>query len=134
MAGYSGTPLRKKIGIKDESRVLLVAAPGSVAKALEVAKAQLADGRGELDVAMLFVRRAAELKKEFPKLAKRLAPAGMLWVAWPKKSSGMATDLSENSIRDYGLQQGVVDVKVCAVDETWSGLKFVIRLKDRKKS
>ena len=82
---------------------------------------------------MVFVKSRADLKKEFAQFAKLLAPAGILWVSWPKKSSGVATDLTENDVRNIGLEAGLVDVKVCAVDDVWSGLKFVIRLKDRKK-
>jgi len=87
--------------------------------------------RGTLDFAMLFVRRASELKKGFPRLRDRLASNGVLWVSWPKKTSGVETDLSDNVVRAMGLEAGLVDVKVCAVDEIWSGLKFVRRLKDR---
>ena len=88
-------------------------------------------GERPLDFVFLFVKTQAELKKEFSRRAKQLKPAGMLWVAWPKKSSGVITDLTENEVRRIGLEIGLVDVKVCAVDEVWSGLKFVIRLKDR---
>jgi len=84
-----------------------------------------------LDFAMVFVKSQAELRAEFSKLARQLARAGMLWVSWPKKSSGVATDLNENDVRKIGLEAGLVDVKVCAVSEIWSGLKFVIRVKDR---
>jgi hypothetical protein len=87
--------------------------------------------RGTLDFAMLFVRAASELKKGFPPLRDRLESNGMLWVAWPKKASGVETDLSESVVRSFGLEAGLVDVKVCAVDHTWSGLKFVRRLRDR---
>ncbi len=87
--------------------------------------------RGALDFAMLFVRGTSELKKEFPRLRDRLVSNGMLWVAWPKKASGVETDLSEGIVRSIGLEAGLVDVKVCAVDSIWSGLKFVRRLKDR---
>lgn len=80
---------------------------------------------------MLFTKSSTALKKEFPRVAKSLAPAGMLWVSWPKKSSGVPTDLTENVIREIGLAAGLVDVKVCAVTDIWSGLKFVRRLKDR---
>jgi hypothetical protein len=83
---------------------------------------------------MIFVKDQAELRKQFPRFAKQLAAAGMLWVSWPKKSSGVATDIDENVIRGIGLAAGLVDVKVCAVNEIWSGLKFVIRVKDRKLS
>lgn len=80
---------------------------------------------------MLFVKAQSELRKEFVRLRDRLEPNGMLWVAWPKKTSGVATDLTEGVVRTFGLESGLVDVKVCAVDDTWSGLKFVRRLKDR---
>ena len=86
-----------------------------------------------LDFAMIFSKSGAELAKEFARIEKALAPAGMLWVSWPKKSSGVATDLDENVVRGIGLDAGLVDVKVCAVTDVWSGLKFVRRLKDRKK-
>jgi len=135
MAGYSGTPLPKKLGIKEQLRIAFVDLPAPV-------KAELADsistctvvndGRGRLDFAMLFVKTQAELKKSFPRLAGRLTPAGMLWVSWPKKTSGVVTDMNENDVRRIGLEAGLVDVKVCAVDDVWSGLKFVIRTKDRK--
>ena len=85
-----------------------------------------------LDFVMLFTKSHAELTKEFSRLAKVLAPAGMLWVSWPKKSSGVTTDLNENAVREVGLHAGLVDVKVCAVTEVWSGLKFVRRMKDRQ--
>jgi hypothetical protein len=87
--------------------------------------------RGTLDFALLFVRAQSELRKTFPRLRDRLESNGALWVSWPKKTSGVETDLSENIIREFGLAAGLVDVKVCAVDETWSGLKFVRRLRDR---
>jgi hypothetical protein len=109
MAGYSGTLLVKKLGIKPDARVFFA----------------------RLDFALLFVTDRVTLAKRFTKLAARLQPAGMLWVAWPKKASGVPTDLTENVVRDTGLDAGLVDVKVCAIDDTWSGLKFVYRLKDR---
>ncbi len=87
-------------------------------------------GSVPLDFAMIFIKSQAEMKEQFPKFARRLATAGMLWVSWPKKASGMVTDLNENDVRRLGLLAGLVDVKVCAVDEVWSGLKFVIRVKD----
>jgi hypothetical protein len=134
MAGYSGTPLPRKLGIKEHFQVLLLDPPTDVTAELKAALATcrvVKDSRGPLDFAMVFVKSAADLKKKFAKVAKQLAPAGMLWVSWPKKASGVATDLTENDIRDIGLQAGLVDVKVCAVNEIWSGLKFVIRVKDR---
>jgi hypothetical protein len=137
MAGYSGTPLPKKLGLKAQFRVAFHGLPAQV-------KAELNDslkscrivrnGQDSLDFAMIFVKRAAELKQKFVEISRQLAPAGMLWVSWPKKASGVATDLTENEVRDIGLAAGLVDVKVCAVDEVWSGLKFVIRVKDRIQS
>lgn len=90
------------------------------------------DGAGPLDFAMVFAKKQVELEAEFERIAKKLAPAGMLWVSWPKKTSGVATDMNENSVRRIGLAAGLVDVKVCAVTEIWSGLKFVRRVKDRE--
>ena len=85
-----------------------------------------------LDLIVLFADSQKALKKDFPKLARKLSLTGMLWIAWPKKASGVATDLSDNHVRTIGLDAGLVDVKVCAVNEVWSGLKFVYRLEDRK--
>jgi len=134
MAGYSGTPLPKKLGIKQQFRVALLELPGDVKAELKSALANCnVENDGPLDFAMIFVKSAAELKKQFPRFAKHLAPAGMLWVSWPKKASGVATDLDENAVRRIGLEAGLVDVKVCAVNEIWAGLKFVIRVKDREK-
>ena len=134
MVGYSGTPLPKKLGIKDGARVCFVDAPPEVAKELGPALAGckiVRDGPAECDLAMIFSKSKGTLVKEFRRLTQQLAPAGMLWVSWPKKSSGVATDLDENIVRETGLAAGLVDVKVCAVTEVWSGLKFVRRLKDR---
>jgi hypothetical protein len=135
MAGYSGTPLPQKLGIRPEFRVALLDLPGQIESELEEALAgcELAqDGHGPFDFVMLFVRSEAELKRQFFRFAKQLAPAGMLWVSWPKKSSGVATALDENQVRKIGLDAGLVDVKVCAVSEVWSGLKFVVRVKHRR--
>ncbi len=133
MPGYSGTPLPKKLGIKDGLRVHFVALPADVQQELKSALAgcELVRDSGALDFAMVFTKAKAELAKEFKRVTKVLAPAGMLWISWPKKSSGVATDLDENTVRGIGLAAGLVDVKVCAVTEVWSGLKFVRRLKDR---
>ena len=91
----------------------------------------VSDGQLPLDFTMIFTKSKTVLAKEFRRIAKLLTPAGMLWVSWPKKSSGVATDLDENIVREIGLAAGLVDVKVCAVTEVWSGLKFVRRVKDR---
>lgn len=135
MPGYSGTPLPKKLGVKPGFRVRLLAAPTEVQAELsaELAACEIVDeAKLPLDFAMLFTKSKAALKKDFKRISQKLAPAGMLWISWPKKSSGVATDLDENIIREIGLAAGLVDVKVCAVTEVWSGLKFVRRVKDRK--
>lgn len=134
MAGYSGTPLVGKLGIKPGYRLALLGSPPAAARLL----APLPEGVGlvgprasEVDCILLFSRSTADLARRFGLAAKRLTTAGMLWICWPKKTSGVATDLSEAEIRAIGLAAGLVDVKVCAVDDTWSGLKFVRRLRDR---
>jgi hypothetical protein len=135
MPGYSGTPLPKKLGIKAGFRVQLADAPAEVRAELSEALADcsIVKQGDALDFVMVFTQSRTQLTKEFSRLAKRLAPAGMLWVSWPKKSSGVATDVGENVVREIGLDAGLVDVKVCAVTDVWSGLKFVRRLKDRNK-
>lgn len=133
MAGYSGTPLPRKLGIKPEHRVWLVGAPEGFELAGLPPGVQLhrRAGREPYDVILAFFDEQAALRRRFDGLRERLDKAGGLWIAWPKKSSGVPTDLTENVIRDYGLTTGMVDNKVCAVDETWSGLRFVVRLADR---
>ena len=134
MPGYSGTQLPRKLGIKPGFRVHLVNAPAEVRKELRdaLAECEVLKQGDALDFAMVFTKSGAELTKEFTRIAKRLAPAGMLWASWPKKSSGVATDVDEYGVRGIGLAAGLVDVKVCAVSDVWSGLKFVRRVKDRK--
>ncbi len=134
MPGYSGTPLPKKLGIKPGFRVRLADAPADVRKELRDALAECAavNDAATLDFAILFSKSREDLAEQFSLTAKALAPAGMLWVSWPKKSSGVTSDLDENQVRAIGLAAGLVDVKVCAVTEIWSGLKFVRRVKDRK--
>jgi hypothetical protein len=133
MPGYSGTPLPKKLGIKPGLRVCLTDAPSEVRAELsaELAGCEIGNGKTPLDFAMLFTKSKTTLRKEFKRISKLLTPAGMLWVSWPKKSSGVATDVDEHTVREIGLDAGLVDVKVCAVTEVWSGLKFVRRIKDR---
>jgi hypothetical protein len=134
MPGYSGTPLPKKLGIKPGFVVQFACLPADVQAELRDALASCEisrDGKSALDFAMVFTKSKLELAKEFKRIAKVLAPAGMLWVSWPKRSSGVASDLDEGVVREIGLAAGLVDVKVCAVTEVWSGLKFVRRLKDR---
>lgn len=131
-AGYSGTPLVQKLGIKPGARVQIVSEPADFRSVLgPLPEGVRPTARGELDFAMVFTKTTADLARRFVALRDRLAPNGTLWVSWPKKTSGVATELTENVVRDFGLAQGLVDVKVCAVDDTWSGLKFVRRLKDR---
>jgi hypothetical protein len=117
--GYSGTPLPRKLGIREGSEVL-VAAEGHAQRLA-----------GPYDVIVFFVLTRRELERRFRALAKHLEPNGRLWIGWPKKSSGIATDLTENVLRDVVLPSGLVDNKVAAIDERWSGLQFVVRLKDR---
>lgn len=134
MPGYSGTPLPKKLGIKDGFRVALVSMPQDVRSELSTSLAEcsiLKKLDPPLDYIHLFSKSRDELETELPRAAKALAPAGMLWISWPKKSSGVATDLTEDIIRDIGLKAGLVDVKVCAITDVWSGLKFVIPVKNR---
>jgi len=138
MAGYSGTPLAQKLGIKPGQCIALIAAPPGFDRTLGTLPADVAvradlRGRESFDVIVLFTSSAAELQKRFPTTANRLTPAGGLWIAWPKRASGVATDLTDNVVRKIGLEAGLVDNKVCAVDDTWSGLRFVIRIKDRPK-
>jgi hypothetical protein len=139
MAGYSGTPLIKKIGIKESYRVALVDSPDGFTKELgpmpEAAKFVSANGAskaGTLDVVLLFLKSRASLEKQLPNLKKRITQSGMIWAAWPKRASRVETDLNENVIRDTALALGLVDIKVCAINDTWSGLKLVIPVKDRK--
>ncbi|MBA3512798.1 MAG: DUF3052 domain-containing protein [Pyrinomonadaceae bacterium] len=134
MAGYSGTPLIKKLGIKKGFRVALVNPPKWFQKELGSLpdKAKFAPCvTNSLDLILLFVNSEAELRRNFVFLAANLVANGMLWVAWPKKSSGVATDLTFTNVQRIGLDAGLVDVKICAVNDVWSGLKFVYRLKDR---
>lgn len=134
MAGYSGTPLAKKLGIKEGARLAIHEIPRDVKSELRDAiSTSLLVKQPPFDLVVLFVKKFTHLKKLFPWFAARLNPAGVLWVAWPKKSSGVKTDLDWDTVHMFGLEKGLVDVKVCAVSEIWSGLKFVIRLKDRPK-
>ncbi|GAA1586045.1 DUF3052 family protein [Kribbella sancticallisti] len=132
-AGYSGKPLAAKLGIKPEHGVVLDNAPaGFVLEGLPdgvrlVGRA----GRTQYDVVLVFCPDRARLAARLPVLLERTTTAGMIWVAWPKRSSGVPTDLDENGVREIALPLGVVDVKVCAIDATWSGLKLVRRLVNR---
>jgi hypothetical protein len=137
MAGYSGTPLPKKLGIKESARVALLHAPQAFEKTLGelprgVAVQTVLSGTTPLDVIVVFITRRDDLERELARMRRRMTPAGALWVAWPKKSSGVTTDMTEDIVRDVALPTGLVDNKVCAIDETWSGLRLVIRLENRR--
>jgi hypothetical protein len=136
MAGYSETPLTKKLGIKPGFNIAFVNAPPDFFDELTLPHDVKVNSRSKkaLDLVLLFVKREEDLKKKFAQYSQQLMPAGMIWVAWPKKSSGVTTDLSFTNVQSIGLATGLVDVKICAVNEVWSGLKFVIRLKDRKQT
>jgi|ERR1700722_6475348 len=139
MPGYSGTPLAKKLGIKDGFRIALLHVPGEVAAELSEAFAKCRNDRSQikaakdLDFIWLFAKSRAALEVELSLAAKALAPTGMLWISWPKKTSGIDTDLDGNIVRQIGLDASLVDVKVCAVTDVWSGLKFVIPVMNRPK-
>jgi hypothetical protein len=135
MAGYSGTPLPRKLGIKPGHRVLALGAPDGFA---EGTLGELPDGvalrttaRGTADVIVSFHDRYADLARRMPRLRELMEPAAGLWIAWPKRTSGVDTDLTEDLVRELALANRLVDNKVCAIDETWSGLRLVIRLRDR---
>lgn len=134
VAGSSGAPLAKKLAIKEGSRVAVVHAPesffdllGPLPPGVEIFRRV----RGPLDLIVFFTKRSSQLVRRFPVLARALAPAGGLWIAWPKQASGVPTDLSFQTVQAIGLAAGLVDNKVCAIDEIWSGVRFVFRLKDR---
>jgi len=134
MAGYSGTPLAQKLGIKPGARLLRIHAPDGLdgwLAPLPGGVSAVSDAKGAADVILFFTTSGQELARRFGPLAKRLDAAGGLWVGWPKKSAKLPTDLDENKVRAIGLAAGLVDNKVCAISEIWSGLRFVYRLKDR---
>jgi len=133
-AGYSGTPLVHKLGIKAGFKMRVIDPPPNYWDLLGTLPDNVSIGEpdeGRFDFIHVFVADRARLEEQLGELRARIAPAGMIWVSWPKKSSQVATDLSEPIIRDLALGSGLVDVKVCAIDAIWSGLKLVIRLRDR---
>jgi hypothetical protein len=134
VAGYSGTPLAKKLGIKPGQRVAFPSAPDGFSELL----GELPDGvsvksraRPPLDVIVFFTTGRAELERRLPALRRAMDPAAGLWIAWPKRTSGVETDMTEDAARELGLANKLVDNKVCAIDDTWSGLRLVIRRQDR---
>ena len=135
MVGYSGTPLARKLGVKEGSRLALLGAPDGFDAELDPLPGGVTVLRRlgpKLDVAVLFVTERRELEKRFPAVAAAITPAGGFWVAWPKRASKVPTDMTEDVLREVGLPQGLVDNKVCAVTEVWSGLRFVWRKENRR--
>jgi len=134
-AGYSGTPLPKKLGIKPGQRIAFLGAPPQFADALGALPvgvgAPRTSARGPLDLIVAFFTERRRLQQRLPRLIAALDPAGALWITWPKRAARVDTDITEDVVRELGLAAGVVDVKVCAIDATWSGLKLVIRVQDR---
>lgn len=135
MAGYSGTPLAKKLGFREGHRVRTVHRPLHYLELVEPLPPEIvisARIKTDLDIVHFFTRSAAELAARLPGLMQMIRQDGMIWVSWPKKSSGVVSNVTEDTVRRHALPLGLVDVKVCAVDDTWSGLKLVIRKELRK--
>lgn len=130
--GYSGTPLIKKLGIKEDFRLLIINEPANYLDLLGDFPAGVSRVESSVDFIHFFTKEKRELLTVFHQLKSLLEKNGMLWVSWPKKASKIITDISDSVVREAGLAIGLVDIKVCAVDEVWSGLKFVYRTKDRK--
>ena len=131
-SGYSDTPLEKKLGIKPGARIKIINAPSGYKKLFSDLPADLKfNSKGKQDIIHLFIKSIDELYAMLPDLKSEIEQAGAIWVSWPKKSSGIKTDVAEDRIRECAVTNGLVDVKVCAVDETWSALKLVIPLKLR---
>src|SRR5262249_16390639 len=131
----SGTPLAKKLGIADGTVLAVLGSPDSFLATLDLPRTVRVrqQVRGRVDVAVCFVTRHPYLERRFPALARAVYPDGRVWTAWPKRRSGVVTDLTENRVREVGLANGLVDNKVCAIDDVWSGLRFVYRVADRRR-
>lgn len=137
MAGYSGTPLAKKLGIKEGYRVRTSGAPDDYLALVNPVPANVTISSRmskRIDLWHIFTKSYSELQLELPKLMRAIPPDGTIWVSWPKKSSGVPSTVTEDAIREIALPLGLVDVKVCAIDEIWSGLKLVVRKELRRKS
>lgn len=133
--GYSGTPLAKKLGIKPGFKIRLYDQPDYYFKLFDDLPSdisQLKDSRTKKNLIHYFATSSVKLENDINELREEIEQNGMIWISWPKKTSKVSTDLNENIVRDIALRNGLVDVKVCAIDETWSALKLVIRLKDRQ--
>jgi len=134
-SGYSGTPLAKKLGIKQGFKIRLIGQPYYYFDLFEdmPANVQLLDDKEiSKDMIHYFTKYADDLRRDIPLLKNEIQPNGMMWISWPKKASRVITDMTEDVVRGFALRNGLVDIKVCAIDEIWSGLKLVIPLKDRK--
>jgi hypothetical protein len=131
VTGYSGTPLAQKLGIKPGHRLLLLNAPDDLALTLPAAVSVNRSARGIGNVILSFHTRRAELERRLPVLRAKMVPDAGLWIAWPKKSAKTGSDITEDVVRELAYANALVDNKVCAIDETWSGLRLVIRLRDR---
>ncbi len=127
MAGYSGTPLPKKLGIVGGSAVVVIGGPAEFGKSLETPVGTSLRGTRPLDVVIVFVSRRTDFEARLPVARGRIAQHGAIWIAWPKRASKVATDMTEHVVREVALPTGLVDNKVCAIDETWSALRLVIR-------
>ena len=137
MAGYSGTPLAKKLGLSAGARAIALGAPPAFRGQLDPLPEKVRFARvleGEFDVVVLFARTSRGFERELSLAAGHMKPAAGLWVAWPKKSSGIVTDMEFDRVQKAGLALGLVDNKVCAIDEVWSGLRFVIRRENRSRA
>jgi hypothetical protein len=132
VAGYSGTPLPKKLGIAEGSSVALFDAPSGVVRVLPPDVSVKEQARGRADVVVSFFTERRRLERRIDALARMIYPDGGLWIAWPKRASGLETTVNENVVREVALPMGLVDNKVCAIDETWSGLRLVWR-RDRRR-
>jgi hypothetical protein len=138
VAGYSGTPLPQKLGIKPGCRLATAGAPAAFGEALGklpsgVKAVALGRSKGPFDVIVAFFDSQAAFAAQLPKLEQALEPSGGLWIAWPKRTSGVATDMTEDAVRKHALPRGLVDNKVCAIDAVWSGLRLVVRVENRPK-
>lgn len=136
MAGYSGTPLVQKLGIKPGCRLALLAPPPGFDKTLgklpaDVKVSPLGRAKGSCDVVVAFFQAEADFRRQLPRLQQAISASGGLWIAWPKKASGIASDMKEDTVRQHALPLGLVDNKVCAIDEVWSGLRLVWRRENR---
>ena len=136
MAGYSGTPLEKKLGIKTGTRLAVIGGPPRFAGTLDLPPGAVITPRlgGRVDLVLFFTVSRQDLARRLLTLGRAVAPAGAVWVAWPKKASKVSTDVTEDVVREVALPLGLVDTKVCAIDDTWSGLRLAWRLGERPRA